>query len=470
MSKYYSWTLLSVVGLCSCSGNPKVESVAQIPVSQGKVNKPNIVILLTDDLGYGDLHCYGNSKFQTPNLDQLAAEGTRFTNYYSGAPSSTPSRATLLTGRYAERVGFPEVVDDLSVNGLESSEITLADYLKQNDYATGIVGKWHLGHHPEHMPLRHGFTEFFGIPYSFDMWPFHPSPGHPYPALPLYDNERVVEYNPAVNQMTTRLTERALRFIGEHKDNPFFLYLAYTQPHVPLGVSDKFRGKSGEGLYADVIMEIDWSVGEIMKALRDNGLEENTLVIFTSDNGPWLSYGNHGGTTGGLREGKETTFEGGQRVPFIARMPGKIPAGKVSDQFLASIDITPTLVQLTHSQMPRMNPFDGEDMWQALTGKEQEHKPFFFICNRKVEGVRMGQWKCFVPHKYCIVTQPGKDGLPGTQLETGGDIGVALFDLKNDPQESRNVADQYPDKVKQMTEMIQDFQKEITAVLKEQGF
>ena len=237
MSKYYSWTLLSVVGLCSCSGNPKVESAAQIPVSQGKVNKPNIVILLTDDLGYGDLHCYGNSKFQTPNLDQLAAEGTRFTNYYSGAPSSTPSRATLLTGRYAERVGFPEVVDDLSVNGLESSEITLADYLKQNDYATGIVGKWHLGHHPEHMPLRHGFTEFFGIPYSFDMWPFHPSPGHPYPALPLYDNERVVEYNPAVNQMTTRLTERALRFIGEHKDNPFFLYLAYTQPHVPLGVS-----------------------------------------------------------------------------------------------------------------------------------------------------------------------------------------------------------------------------------------
>ena len=344
---------LAVAGLSACNGsNSKSSETADAFSRSNAAEKPNIVIMLTDDQGYGDMNCYGNLRLQTPNLDKLAAEGVRFTNFYAGAAASTPSRAALLTGRYAERAGLQGVVDYLSENGLESDEFTLADYLKQNNYATGIFGKWHLGCLPEHLPLRHGFNEFFGLPYSNDMWPFHPQPGHPYRALPLYDNERVVEYNPTVNQMTTRITKRATEFINKHKDEPFLLYVPYTQPHVPLGVSDKFKGKSGEGLYADVIMEIDWSVGEIMKTLKENGLDDNTLVLFTSDNGPWLSYGNHGGSTGGLREGKGTTFEGGQRVPFIARMPGRIPEGKVSDQFLSALDITPTPVSYTHLTLP----------------------------------------------------------------------------------------------------------------------
>ena len=428
--------------------------------------KPNIIILLTDDQGYGDMNCYGNPQLQTPHLNQLASEGTRFTDFYAGAAASTPSRAALLTGRYAERVGLPGVVDDLSENGLESTEITLADYLKQNNYATGIVGKWHLGCKPEHLPLQHGFTEFFGIPYSNDMWPFHPQPDHAYPALPLYDNAQVIEYNPPVNYMTTRLTERAVQFIQDHKQEPFFLYLPYTQPHVPLGASDKFKGKSGQGLYADVMMEIDWSVGEIMKTLKANGLDENTLVLFTSDNGPWLSYGNHGGSNGGLREGKGTTFEGGQRVPFIARMPKRIPAGKVSNQFLSALDITPTLVKLTGSQMPRMNKFDGETAWDILTGEKKEHQPFYFVYDGVVEGLRDGKWKCVISHEYRTVSTPGKDGMPGIQLSKGGKTELALFDMETDPQESQNVAARHPEIIVRMAAMIKGFQEEITRELK----
>lgn len=450
---------LTAAGFSACGGNPEGRNVSTENKSQSP-DRPNIVILLTDDQGYGDICCYGGD-VQTPNLDKLAGEGMRFTNFYAGAAASTPSRAALLTGRYAERVGVPDVVDDLSENGIKPTEITLADYLKQNDYATGMVGKWHLGYQPQYMPLRHGFTEFFGIPYSNDMWPFHPQPDHAYPALPLYDNDRVVEYNPPVNQMTTRLTERAVDFINRHKDEAFFLYLPYTQPHVPLGVSGKFKGKSGKGLYADVLMELDWSVGEIMDALKKNGLDENTLVLFTSDNGPWLSYGNHGGSNGGLREGKGTTFEGGQRVPLIARMPGRIPAGKVSDQFLSALDIAPTLVELTASQMPRMNAFDGENVWDILIGKKQEHKPFYFLYSGRVEALREGRWKCVIPHNYRIVETPGKDGLPGKQIIDGGKTELALFDLETDPYEAYNLATEYPDIAADMLGRIEAFQAKI---------
>lgn len=457
---------LTVAGLSACNGFKPMQADNKESTRQNENRRPNIVILLTDDQGYGDMKCYGNQRLQTPNLDQLAQEGTRFTNFYAGAAASTPSRAALLTGRYAERVGLPGVVDDTSDNGLKSSEYTIADYLKQNNYATGIIGKWHLGCRPEHLPLCHGFTEFFGLPYSNDMWPFHPKPDHDYPALPLYDNEKVVEYNPTVNQMTTRITERAVQFIDSHKDEPFFLYLPYTQPHVPLGVSDKFKGKSGEGLYADVIMEIDWSVGQIMETLKRNGLDENTLVLFTSDNGPWLSYGNHGGSNGGLREGKGTTFEGGQRVPFIARMPKQIPAGSVSDRFLSAIDLAPTLIELTGSQMPRMNRFDGENVWPTLTGKPQTHQPFFFIYDGTVEAVRDGKWKCIAPHEYRTVVTPGKDGHPGTQLNKGGRIELALFDMEKDPQETNNLVSQHPEVAAKMEAMMKEFQKEISEAMK----
>ncbi len=462
--KKLSYLCLGLSGLTTLH-NPC--AVAAAETGKNDIRKPNIVLLLTDDQGYGDIRCYGNPDVNTPNLDRLAAEGTRFTDFYAGAAVSTASRAGLLTGRYAERVGTPGVLSDNSDKGIRPGEFTLADYLKQNNYATGMVGKWHLGCQPQYMPVRHGFTEFFGLPYSMDMWPFHPQPSHQYKPLPLYNNEEVVEYNPQVDRMTTRLTERAVKFIKDHKDEPFFLYFPYTQPHVPLGVSDKFKGKSGHGLYADVLMEIDWSVGQVMKTLKDNGLDENTIVIFTSDNGPWLSYGNHGGCTLGLREGKGTTFDGGQRVPMIMRMPGTIPAGKVSDQFFSALDITPTLVALTGAEMPRMNAFDGENAWDIMTGNpDSTHKPFYFVNNCKVEAVRDGKWKCVAPHHYRIVTEPGRDGRPGKQINNGAYTGLALFDMETDPYESNNLADKYPEIAADMLKMIMEYQLDIDKAVK----
>lgn len=428
----------------------------------------NVVILLADDQGYGDLNCYGNTEVTTPNIDRLASEGTLYTDFYAGAAASTPSRGALLTGRYAERMGVPDVVDDTSSNGINPGELTIADYLKQNDYATGMFGKWHLGYQPEYMPVRHGFTEFYGLPYSMDMWPFHPAPDHHYRPLPLYDGETVVEYNPPVNQMTTRLTEKAVDFIDRHADEPFFLYVPYTQPHVPLGVSDKFAGKSGRGLYADVLMELDWSVGEIVKAIDERGLAENTLILFTSDNGPWLSYGNHGGSTLGLREGKGTTWEGGQRVPLVARLKGTVPAGKKDSQFFSAIDFLPTILAMTGTSMPgKGNNLDGQDVSAILKGNQVDHKPFFFIYNGVVEAVRDGKYKCVAPHSYRIVTEPGKDGLPGKQIINGAATGLALFDLEKDPYEKVDIAAKKPAVTARLKKMIADFQKEIDNEMKQ---
>lgn len=419
--------------------------------------KPNVIILLTDDQGYGDMSCYGRKNLLTPNFDLMAKEGMRCTDFYAGASSSTPSRAALLTGRYAERVGLPSVVDDQATIGLKSTEYTIADFLKQNGYRTGMFGKWHLGHLPEFWPNKHGFTEFFGIMYSNDMWPFHPQPNHAYPPLPLYENERVVEYNPDINNMTTRLTERAVDFINRNAEAPFFLYLPYTQPHVPLGVSDKFKNRSGAGLYADVIMEIDWSVGEILKALDKHGISRNTIVLFTSDNGPWLAYGNHAGSAGALREGKGTTFEGGQRVPLLVRMPGTIPAGMVSNQFLSALDILPTILDLTKTKMPNANPLDGQTVLDAFSGGEVNHKPFFYLNQGSVEAVRWGKWKLIVPHKYRIVLSPGKDGFPGEQAISGGQIGLSLFNLETDPNEKKNLVGDFPEIVESLHRLIGEF-------------
>lgn len=422
----------------------------------------NVVILLADDQGYGDLRCYENPKVTTPNIDRLASEGTLFTDFYAGAAASTPSRGALMTGRYAERMGVPDVVDDTSTNGINPGELTIADYLKQHDYATGMFGKWHLGYQPEYMPTRHGFTEFYGLPYSMDMWPFHPAPDHNYRPLPLYSGEAVVEYNPPVNEMTTRLTEKAVDFIDRHADSPFFLYVPYTQPHVPLGVSDKFCGKSGEGLYADVLMELDWSVGEIVKAIDERGLGENTLILFTSDNGPWLSYGDHAGTTLGLREGKGTTFEGGQRVPLVARMKGTVPAGRRSSEFFSAIDFAPTIIAMTGATMPGKNKnFDGQDVSEILRGGKLDHKPFFFNYNGKVEAVREGKYKLVVPHSYRIVAEPGRDGCPGKQIIDGASTPLALYDLEKDPYEKNDVSKEHPEVTKRLAKLVADFQVEM---------
>lgn len=425
-----------------------------------ETKKPNVIILFADDLGFGDLGSYG-SDIKTPNLDQLASQGTRFTNFYVAAASCTPSRAALMTGCYPQRVGLESVVDDTAKKGLSSEEFTIADYLKQHGYSTGMFGKWHLGHSLEFMPNQHGFTEFYGIPYSMDMWPFHPKPNHNYPALPVYENEQIVEYNPDVNQMTTKFTEKAVDFIQRHTEDPFLMYVPYSQPHVPLGVSDKFKGKSGMGLYADVIMELDWSVGQIMKAINKKGLSENTLILFSSDNGPWLSYGNHGGSSGGLREGKGSVFGGGHKVPFIASMPGTIPSGKVNHEMITAMDILPTILKLTDASFTRMNPMDGKDIWPILSGvkgAKTPHKTFFFVNKKEVQAVRSGKWKLHVPHTYRICPTVGKDGMPGNQDNYGGRIELSLYDLDKDPSEANNLVKKHPKLVKKLIDYIKKFE------------
>ncbi|MCG8306893.1 MAG: sulfatase [Cytophagales bacterium] len=454
MNRSYFMLLTMLTGFVGLSGAQGIQ--------KNNISKPNIIILFTDDQGYGDVGAYGSTNIETPHLDRMAEEGMRFTNFYVAASSCTPSRAALLTGCYPQRVGLPAVVNDQSDKGLSASEFTIASYLKQNGYSTGMFGKWHLGHHPEFMPTRHGFTEFYGIPYSMDMWPWHPKPSHPYPALPLYDREEVVEYNPDVNQMTAVFTEKAVDFIKRNKDNPFMLYVPYSQPHVPLGVSDKFKGKSKAGRYGDVIMEIDWSVGEIMKTVKELGISNRTLILFTSDNGPWLTYGNHAGSTGGLREGKGTVFGGGQKVPFIAWMEGSVPAGKVEDRMVSALDILPTVVSVTKSNMPRVNPVDGRDIWPILTGRgDVESKPFFFVKTDEVQGVRKGKWKLHVPHKYRVVLSKGADGLPGEQDNFGGSIGLSLYNIDKDPAESKNVASKYPKVVAQLQKLIKEFESDL---------
>jgi len=283
--------------------------------------KPNFVIIFTDDQGYADVGCFGAKGFATPNLDRMAAEGTKFTDFYSAAPVCSPARAALLTGCYPRRVSIPRVLFPRDNIGLNPEEITIAELLKKRGYATACIGKWHLGHLPQFLPTSQGFDYYFGLPYSNDMSP-----------LPLIEGNQAIEHDPDQNTLTQRYTEKAVDFITKNKDRPFFLYLPHTMPHVPLGVSENFKGKSARGLYGDVIMEIDWSVGKILQTLKKLNLDEQTLVIFTSDNGPWLSKGKHGGKADPLRDGKFSTYEGGMRMPCIMRWPGKIPPAKVCSE------------------------------------------------------------------------------------------------------------------------------------------
>ncbi|MCP4711638.1 MAG: sulfatase, partial [Planctomycetes bacterium] len=333
-----------------------------------KKRPPNIVIIFTDDQGYADVGCFGARGFATPNLDQMAGDGMRFTNFYVSQAVCSASRAALLTGCYSNRVSILGALGPQAKHGINSEEQTIAEVIQQRGYATGVFGKWHLGHHRQFLPLQHGFDEYLGLPYSNDMWPigYDGKPAqsgnkakHLFP--PLIDgNETVAEISSLKDQdtLTTRYTERAVKFIEKNKDNPFFLYLPHTMPHVPLGVSDKFRDQSAQGMYGDVMMEIDWSVGQVLQTLEKHNLQDDTLVIFTSDNGPWLNFGNHAGSALPLREGKGTMFEGGVRVPCIMRWPGRIPQGTVCDKMAATIDLLPTLAAVTSAPLPK-NKIDG---------------------------------------------------------------------------------------------------------------
>ncbi len=360
---------------------------------------PNFVIIFTDDQGYGDVGVYGATSFRTPNLDRMAAEGVRFTDFYVAAPVCTPSRAALLTGSHPVRVGLGHrVLFPYSDTGLHSDEITIAEILKERGYATGIIGKWHLGHHRKFLPTSQGFDHYFGIPYSNDMG------NHNYrrekmisPPLPILRNEARVEQHPDQAQLTRRYTREAVRFIRDHKDEPFFLYLPHSMPHRPLAASARFQGRSALGLYGDVIEEIDWSVGEVLEALREAGIDEHTLVIFTTDNGatiqPWPRRGYRSGSNGPLRGGKNTTWEGGMRVPCIMRWPGKIPAGRVQTELATAMDFLPTAANLAGAAMPTDRVLDGKDIWPLMSmqaGAETPHEAFSFYRDERLQAVRSG--------------------------------------------------------------------------------
>ncbi len=427
---------------------------------------PNFVIIFIDDMGYGDIGPFGAKGYETPNLDRLAKEGRVFTDFYVTQAVCSASRAGLMTGCYNPRVGIFGALSPNSEIGISDEEMTLAQVAKQKGYATACYGKWHLGHHPRFLPTNHGFDEYFGLPYSNDMWPLHPTAGKRFPSLPLIEGTRIVKAgldDDDQNQLTTQYTERAVRFIEKNKDRPFLIYLPHSMVHVPLHVSDKFRGKTERGLFGDVVEEVDWSVGQIIKTLRRLKLETNTMVIFTADNGPWLSYGDHAGTAGPLREGKGTMFDGGCREPTVMWWPGTIPAGSVCNTPAMTIDILPTIAARIGAKLPE-HPIDGRDIWPLIVGKpdaKSPHDAYYFYWGDQLQAIRMGRWKLHFPHGYrTLAGRPGGTGgnpVPYQQAK----IGLSLFDLQDDKGEATNVADKHPDVVAKIEKMADAMRAEL---------
>jgi len=414
---------------------------------------PNIVIIFADDLGYGDLGVYGHPLIKTPRLDALASEGLKLTSFYASAPVCSASRYSLLTGRYAVRAGINGALMPESRSGLGAGETTIADILKAAGYRTGMVGKWHLGNKPGFFPTEHGFDSYFGLLYSNDMirpWVQTDVP------IRLYRGIQALPGEVDNGALTERYTEEALAFIRENKGRPFFLYLAHSMPHVPLGVSPRFAGRSANGRYGDVIEMIDWSTGQVLDALRDAGVEGNTLVIFTSDNGPWMDMPprmlveprivrTDAGSAGQLRGSKGTSWEGGTRVPFLARWPGRIPAGAVSTDLARTLDILPTIAGIAGIPLPAGRVIDGQDIRAFLEGKGPSPDEWFFYYNSggRLEGVRDRRWKLHL-------TFPEK-----------AEPAAALFDLSVDPSERWDVAAEHPDVVSRLRDRMQQFAGEI---------
>lgn len=426
------------------------------------IAKPNFVIIFTDDQGYADLSCFGGRHVSTPRIDRMAAEGMKLTSFYVAAPVCTPSRAALMTGCYPKRINMATgsnfgVLLAGDSKGLNPKEVTIAEVLKSAGYKTGIFGKWHLGDQPDFLPTKQGFDEFFGLPYSHDIHPFHPRQNKfRFPPLPLLDGETVVELNPEADSLTKRVTERAIRFIEANKKHPFFLYVPHPIPHRPLHASPPFmkdvpkplkvklaqEKKNGgidyrtrDKLLRQALREIDWSVGEILDSLKKNGLDENTLVIFTSDNGPSIS-----GKATPLRGKKGSTFEGGMREPTVIRWPGKIPAGKVNDQLMTTMDLLPTFAKLAGAKVPADRIIDGRDIWPTLIGKsETPHEAFFYHRGNSLNAVRSGKWKLHV-----------NNGKP-----------TQLYDLENDIGETKNVLQTNPKVAERLTRLLASFAKDI---------
>lgn len=427
-----------------------------INADQPTVKPTNFVLIYLDDVGYGDIGLTGALGFSTPNLDKMASQGMFFSHYYAPQAVCSASRAGILTGCYPNRVGFRGALDHTADVGINPEEETIAEVLKEKGYATAAYGKWHLGHHKKFLPPNHGFDDYYGIPYSNDMWPNHPTNKNYYPPLPLIEDDEVIKTSPDQSKFTTDFTERAVSFIHENKDNPFFVYLAHPMAHVPLFVSDKFKGKSEQGLYGDVMMEIDWSVGQVLKTLEELNLDKNTLVIFTSDNGPWLNYGNHAGSTGGLREGKGTTYEGGQRVPCLMWWKGVIQPGSVNNNLVAGMDILPTMAEIAGAPLPSKK-IDGVSLLPLLKGEDVEppRKSLYYYYRRNnLEAVQDGHWKLVFPHNGRTYAgfEPGRDGQPGGVNEQS-EVEAGLYNLRRDPGEQYNVQDYFPEVVERLEKL-----------------
>ncbi|MFB3826783.1 MAG: sulfatase [Bryobacteraceae bacterium] len=405
------------------------------PLAAAPQRPPNVVLIFCDDLGWGDLGCYGGP-IRTPNIDSLARDGARFTHFYSANPVCSPSRAALMTGRYPTRVGVPRVFFPADTTGMDLSETTMAQVLKGAGYKTMAIGKWHLGHLPQYLPTSRGFDEYFGIPYSNDMNP-----------RLLLHNLETVEQTATLETLTMRYTEQAVKFIERSKGGPFFLYMPHTFPHIPLAASPRFRGKSPQGLYGDVVEEVDWSVGQVLAALKKNGVENNTLVLFSSDNGPWYQ-----GSPGPLRGRKGWTYEGGVREPFLARLPGRIPKATVCHGMAGTIDLVPTLAKLCGAPMPQ-KPLDGIDIWPLLSGRKQEleREIYLFFDNWNVQCARMGNYKLHVARYNNMAYNPppvgGRVNLPLKNPE--------LYDVVHDIDESYDIAPERPEIVKEITARIE---------------
>ena len=453
--------LLTLV-LCPAPGTLSAQESA-------RPSTPNVVIVFTDDQGWGDVGVQGARGFSTPNLDRLAAEGVRLSDFYAAQPVCSASRAALLTGCYPNRIGITGALAPSDRIGISADETTLGELFRSRGYATAHFGKWHLGHLEPFLPTRHGFDVYYGVPYSHDMWPFHPDGPKPWRDLPTIDGEQVVELNQDPARWTGELTERALAFVERcaAEERPFFAYLAHPLPHVPLGASAAWLGRSEAGLYGDVIEEIDASVGALLDAFERLGIDEQTLLVFSSDNGPWLSYGDHAGSTGGLREGKGTTFEGGVRVPFLARWPGVLPAGRVCSEPAMTIDVFPTLARLLGAPEARAGrPIDGLDIWPLLVGEPGARTPhealFFYYHRNDLEALRCGRWKLHLPHGYRTMRgrEPGSGGSPGN-YDYSARIGLALFDLTVDPDESEDLAAREPAVVRALLEIVEGMRDDL---------
>lgn len=429
----------------------------------------NVVLVNFDDVGWGDLGAYGSKRNRTPRLDALARSGLRLDAFYVSQPVCGASRASLMTGCYANRLGISGAPDHRARWGLAGSETTIAEVLRGRGYATAAFGKWHLGCHRPFFPTRQGFDTWAGIPYSNDMWPLHPTAKGYYPPLPFYVDNDLVETNPDQSRFTRGLTERALDFIRRHRDRPFFCYLAHPMAHVPLYAGPRFAGRSKGGPYADVMEELDHETGRLLDLLDELKIADRTLVIVTSDNGPWLSYGDHAGRVGPLREGKGTTFEGGVRVPALFRWPGVIPAGSHCNTPLMNTDLLPTLAAFAGAKLPKKT-IDGRNARKVLEDPARARSPhralYFYYGRNELQAMRSGRWKLHFPHRYRTLA-PGpeaRDGRPAPYryLKTG----VELYDLDRDIGERRDLAQEHPEVVKRLQSLADGIREELGDDLK----